>query len=113
MILVDVLIARNGITEELGERLYFLKYPIPEIPEDSEKISGMDWVLEKISGLGRVSGTRWALVITHFWGILDSLKQHLREIICPLDNSNAFIVGLLIWKAFIQILMAACVTVVP
>ena len=61
MILVDVLIARNGITEELGERLYFLKYPIPEIPEDSEKISGMDWVLEKISGWGRVSGTRWAL----------------------------------------------------
>ena len=57
MILVDVLIARNGITEELGERLYFLKYPIPEIPEDSEKISGMDWVLEKISGIGYPLGT--------------------------------------------------------
>ena len=39
-----------------------VKYPIPEIPDDSEKKSGMDWVLKKISGLGRVSGTRWALV---------------------------------------------------
>ena len=59
MILVDVLIARNVITEELGEKALF-----SEIPEDSEKISGMDWVLEKISGLGRVSGTRWALNLT-------------------------------------------------
>ena len=58
-----ILVARNGITEELGKRLYFLKYPIPEIPEDFEKILGMDWVLEKFLGLGRVSGTRWALSI--------------------------------------------------
>ena len=38
---------------------------IPEIPEDSENISGMDRVLEKKSGSGRVSGTRWALPIMY------------------------------------------------
>ena len=55
-----------------GKGFIFLKYPIPEIPEDSEKKSGMDWVLKKISGLGRVSGTRWALLMSYrepmwFW----------------------------------------------
>ena len=41
----------------------FLKYPIPEIPEDSEEEKlAMDRVSEKISGSGRVSGTRWALI---------------------------------------------------
>ena len=39
----------------------FLEYPIPEIPDDSEKRSGMDWVLPKIIGSGRVSGTRQSL----------------------------------------------------
>ena len=41
-----------------------VKYPIPEIPDDSEKKSGTDWVLPKIIGSGRVSGTRQALVGT-------------------------------------------------
>ena len=40
-----------------------VKYPIPEIPDDSENKSGMDWVLPKIIGSGRVSGTRQALPI--------------------------------------------------
>ena len=40
-----------------------VKYPIPEIPDDSGKKSGMDWVLLKIIGSGRVSGTRQALVV--------------------------------------------------
>ena len=39
-----------------------VKYPIPEIPNDSEKHSGTDWVLPKIIGSGRVSGTRQALI---------------------------------------------------
>ena len=34
-----------------------VKYPIPEIPDDSENKSGMDWVLPKIIGSGRVSGS--------------------------------------------------------
>ena len=42
-----------------------VKYPIPEIPDDSEKKSGTDWVLPKIIGSGRVSGTRQALLIDH------------------------------------------------
>ena len=42
-----------------------VKYPIPEIPDDSEKKSGTDWVLPKIMGSGRVSGTRQALIITN------------------------------------------------
>ena len=40
-----------------------VKYPIPEIPDDSENKSGMDWVLPKIIGSGRVSGTRQALAV--------------------------------------------------
>ena len=40
-----------------------VKYPIPEIPDDSGKKSGTDWVLPKIIGSGRVSGTRQALPI--------------------------------------------------
>ena len=36
-----------------------VKYPIPEIPDDSEKKSGTDWVLPKIigSGIGYPSDT--------------------------------------------------------
>ena len=41
-----------------------VKYPIPEIPDDSGKKSGTDWVLPKIIGSGRVSGTRQSLVVT-------------------------------------------------
>ena len=41
-----------------------VKYPIPEIPDDSGKKSGTDWVLPKIIGSGRVSGTRQALFTT-------------------------------------------------
>ena len=41
-----------------------VKYPIPEIPDDSGKKSGTDWVLPKIIGSGRVSGTRQALLQT-------------------------------------------------
>ena len=52
-ILADVLIIKNGITEESGKRLLFLKYPIPEIR-----------VWENISGSGRVLGTCWALLYT-------------------------------------------------
>ena len=40
-----------------------VKYPIPEIPDDSEKKSGTDWVLPKNFGSGRVSGTRQTLVV--------------------------------------------------
>ena len=42
-----------------------VKYPIPEIPDDSGKKSGTDWVLPKIIGSGRVSGTRQALPVSH------------------------------------------------
>ena len=48
-----------------------VKYPIPEIPDDSEKKSGTDWVLPKIIGSGRVSGTRQALVIYPSNGLQD------------------------------------------
>ena len=41
--------------------MIFLEYPIPEIPDDSENKSGMDRVLPKIIGSGRVSGTRQSL----------------------------------------------------
>ena len=45
-----------------------VKYPIPEIPDDSGKKSGTDWVLPKIIGSGRVSGTRQALAMRrHLW----------------------------------------------
>ena len=44
-----------------------LKYPIPEIPDDFENKSGMDRVLKKTSGSGRVSGTRWALAQCSTW----------------------------------------------
>ena len=43
-----------------------VKYPIPEIPDDSGKKSGTDWVLPKIIGSGRVSGTRQALHLALF-----------------------------------------------
>ena len=44
----------------------FLKYPIPEIPDDFENKSGTDRVLKKTSGSGRVSATRWTLLL--IWG---------------------------------------------
>ena len=44
--------------------MIFLEYPIPEIPDDSENKSGMDRVLPKIIGSGRVSGTRQSLVMS-------------------------------------------------
>ena len=40
-----------------------VKYPIPEIPDDSGKKSFTDWVLPKIIGSGRVSGTRQVLFV--------------------------------------------------
>ena len=52
-----------------------VKYPIPEIPDDSEKKSGTDWVLPKNFGSGRVSGTRQALFRT-------------KELIFETDRSN-------------------------
>ena len=51
----------NFEQKKFSPKLLFLKYPIPEIPEDFENKSGTDRVLKKISGSGRVSGTRWSL----------------------------------------------------
>ena len=51
----------------------FLKYPIPEIPEDFENKSGTDRVWKKTPGSGRVSGTRWALDI---WSTRLCPKSH-------------------------------------
>ena len=48
------------VTDTFGQKK--VKYPIPEIPDDSENKSGMDWVLPKIIGSGRVSGTRQSLM---------------------------------------------------
>ena len=47
--------------------LFFLEYLISEIPDDSENKSGMDRVLPKIIGSGRVSGTRQSLPGTLMW----------------------------------------------
>ena len=58
-----------------------VKYPIPEIPDDSGKKSGTDWVLPKIIGSGRVSGTRQTLpmgmnpVPSYAWNI-GQMKTH-------------------------------------
>ena len=51
--------------KHIGSRQKFTlsKYPIPEIPDDSEKKLGMDRVLPKIIGSGRVSGTRQSLIL--------------------------------------------------
>ena len=43
-----------------------VKYPIPEIPDDSEKKSGTDSVLPKNIGSVWVSGTRQALSVMLF-----------------------------------------------
>ena len=51
-----------------------VKYPIPEIPDDSGKKSGTDWVLPKIIGSGRVSGTRQALSICQLTPHVQDLK---------------------------------------
>ena len=54
-----------------------VKYPIPEIPDDSGKKSGTDWVLPKIIGSGRVSGTRQALVRSgHLITLIKCRKGH-------------------------------------
>ena len=53
----------------------FLKYPIPEIPDDFENISGTDRVLKNISGSGRVSGTRWSLVLVEHLAVLIRLVK--------------------------------------
>ena len=50
-------------TEDCAKKTFFLEYPIPEIPDDSENKSGMDRVLPKIIGSGRVSGTRQSLAM--------------------------------------------------
>ena len=55
-----------------------VKYPIPEIPDDSENKSGMDWVLPKIIGSGRVSGTRQAL-LAMFIFVRSIIDFHKRE----------------------------------
>ena len=46
---------------KLAQKHICLEYPIPEIPDVFENKSGMDRVLPKIIGSGRVSGTRQAL----------------------------------------------------
>ena len=65
-----------------------LKYPIPQIPDDSGKKSGTDWVLPKIIGSGRVSGTRQALIpssclqFPYFWIVVarpEKIRNHLPE----------------------------------
>ena len=54
-----------------------VKYPIPEIPDDSGKKSGTDWVLPKIIGSGRVSGTRQARSVDRSGTLLKlKLKGH-------------------------------------
>ena len=58
LILADMYILQ---AQRIVPKFTFLEYPIPEIPGDSEKISGMDWVLPKNFGSGRVSGTCRAL----------------------------------------------------
>ena len=52
-----------------------VKYPITEIPDDSGKKSGTDWVLAKIIGSGWVSGTRQALLM---WST--NSRLHLLEL---------------------------------
>ena len=60
MILVNILLLLDNVFHV--KNIVFLKYPIPEIPDDFENKSGTDRVLKKTSGSGRVSGTRWALL---------------------------------------------------
>ena len=43
-------ILTNFEQKKFSQKLLFLKYPIPKIPEDFENKSGMDRVLKKISG---------------------------------------------------------------
>ena len=56
-----------------------VKYPIPEIPDDSGKKSGTDWVLPKIigSGIGYPSGTACNLLGTMYISIgwLNAIAQ--------------------------------------
>jgi hypothetical protein len=66
-----------------------VKYPIPEIPDDSGKKSGTDWVLPKIIGSGRVSGTRQALAPSPGEGTPPlSANQHSRSIIPARETSH-------------------------
>ena len=76
-----------------------VKYPIPEIPDDSGKKSGTDWVLPKIIGSGRVSGTRQALPGTTFhvgkkkFILLHLLKEKRCSKICELFRGGVFLGG--------------------
>ena len=56
----------------------FLLYPIPEIPDDFEKKSGRVRVSTKTSGSGRVSGTRWALILTlkAHWNFVKRISRY-------------------------------------
>ena len=56
-----------GLPKNKGKRLYFLKYPIPKILEDSEKNSGIDWVLKKVRvWVGyRVPAGHWSSGLHH------------------------------------------------
>ncbi len=58
-----------------------VKYPIPEIPDDSGKKSGTDWVLPKIigSGIGYPSGTG------HGVSVKNSSEGNFFHIVCERD----------------------------
>ena len=81
-----------------------VKYPIPEIPDDSENKSGMDWVLPKIIGSGRVSGTRQALLMSPnvllqcFRMRLSRLRCTRLTVIVISTTALAFVV-LFLWNA--------------
>jgi len=84
-----------------------VKYPIPEKPDDSGKKSGMDWVLPKIIGSGRVSGTRQALNTT----ILDMHKSLSAFCHCNQCHSGHFQM-LHMWFLEILVVSSSCVTCV-
>ena len=60
-----------------------MKYPIPEIPDDSENKLGTNWVLPKIIGSGRVSGTRQALL-----GRVVNISLHPKSSVDDHHNHN-------------------------
>ena len=66
---IEFLFKKNKITHLRGKGSILTKDTISVI-DDSGKKSGMDWVWTKISGSGRVSGTRWALLGTNASGAL-------------------------------------------
>ena len=65
-----------------------VKYPIPEIPDDSGKKSGTDWVLPKIIGSGRVSGTRQALLRSQIYNPLPPRRPRRRVHPLPFFTAN-------------------------